>query len=80
MKRKEEKMNWIEVHDAKSDGEFFINVEHIESVYMEEPVSGRFVTTIDVGNDSRYYVKETYEEVKNKIFYGDEYQYGTTSN
>lgn len=73
MKRKEEKMNWIELHDNKSDGEIFINVKHIESVYMEEPIAGRFVTAVDVGDGSRYFVKETYEEVKNKIIYCDEY-------
>ena len=73
-------MNWIELHDSVSDGEIFINITRIESVYIEQPIAGSCVTAIAVENGSRYFVKETYEEVKNKIIYCDEYQYGTTSN
>ena len=64
-------MNWIELHDSVSDGEIFINVEHIESFYMEQPVAGSFVTAVVVENGLQYLVKETYEEVKDKIFYGE---------
>ena len=80
MKRKEEKMNWIELHDYISNGEIFININNIETIFTKEVSVGEFATSIDIIDGTQCIVKETYEEVKNKIIYCDEYQYGTTSN
>lgn len=75
-------MNWIELHDSVTNGEIFININNIEDVFTREVSAGEFATSIDVVDGTQYTVKETYEEVKNKIIYCDEYYwyYGKTSN
>lgn len=73
-------MNWIELHDYISNGEIFININNIETIFTKEVSVGEFATSIDIIDGTQCIVKETYEEVKNKIIYCDEYQYGTTSN
>ena len=79
---KEDIMNWIELHDSVTNGEIFININNIEEVFTREVSAGEFATSIDVVDGTQYTVKETYEEVKNKIIYCDEYlwYYGKTSN
>ena len=79
---KEDIMNWIELHDSVTNGEIFININNIEDVFTREVSAGEFATSIDVVDGTQYTVKETYEEVKNKIIYCDEYlwYYGKTSN
>lgn len=66
-------MNWIELHDSVTNGEIFININNIEGVFTREVSAGEFATSIDVIDGTQYNVKETYEEVKNKIIYCDEY-------
>ena len=79
---KEDIMNWIELHDSVTNDEIFININNIEEVFTREVSAGEFATSIDVVDGTQYTVKETYEEVKNKIIYCDEYlwYYGKTSN
>ena len=66
-------MNWIELHDPVTNGEIFININNIEGVFTKKLSVGEFVTSIDIIDGGQYVVKETYEEVKNKIIYCDEY-------
>lgn len=66
-------MNWIELHDSVTNGEIFVNINNIEGVFTREVSVGEFATSIDVVDGTQYTVKETYEEVKNKIIYCDEY-------
>lgn len=66
-------MNWIELHDPVTNGEMFVNINHIEGVSTKKISAGEFATLIDVIDGMQYAVKETYEEVKNKIIYCDEY-------
>ena len=73
-------MNWIELHDSVTNGEIFVNVDNIESVFTREVAVDEFATSIDVVDGTQYTVKETYEEVKNKISYCNKWYYGTTSN
>lgn len=73
-------MNWIELHDSVTNGEIFVNINNIEGVFTKEVSVGEFSTLIDVVDGMRYTVKETYEEVKNKISYCNKWYYGTTSN
>ena len=66
-------MKWIELHDPVTNSEIFININNIEGVFTKEVSVGEFATLIDVIDGMQYIVKETYEEVKNKIIYCDEY-------
>lgn len=58
---------FIEVHDASTGGEQFVNVGNIEGVFTEMVSEGIFVTHIDLTDGDCYQVRESYNELKQFI-------------
>lgn len=58
---------FIELHDASTGGEQFVNVGNIEGVFTEMVSEGIFVTHIDLTDGDCYQVRESYNELKQLI-------------
>ena len=62
---------WIQLHDVIEGGLILINTDNIEAVFCEKLYENNgvdvFVTHIDVVDGGMYQVRETYEQVREKL-------------
>lgn len=58
---------FIEVSLYKKDEKMIINSDSITQIYIDYDIDKSGVTAIRLSNDSCPHVKETYEEIKNKL-------------